>query len=162
MTTLNELIKNAQDDSFFSLLIGFCQGAVVVDVQARICWISDSYCTLLGINNSKEVLGCAIDDFVPTTQLKRVLKSGQPNLFDLMQINNVWCAVTRLPIRNSEKEVIGAIGLIFYDELDHLQPMFDRFSLLRRKYESQIADRSTRYSLDDMLGDSEPMQKLRR
>ncbi|WP_315980476.1 PAS domain-containing protein [Aliamphritea spongicola] len=137
-----------------------CQGAVVLDKNGVIIWISKGYCSLLK-QQKDDLLGKKIQEVVPTTQLDRVIQTGKPNLVDLMQINEVWCAVTRLPLRDSDGNITGAVGFIYYDELERLQPMFDKFSLLRRKYETQILDRTTRYSFDDMIGQSLPLNTLK-
>ncbi|WP_415890184.1 sigma-54 interaction domain-containing protein [Neptuniibacter sp. SY11_33] len=162
MHSLRQLIEQDNNHNLFDLLSSLCQGSIAVDETASILWMSDAYRKLVAIPEQIDPIGCNVEDLIPTTQLPRVIKSGKPSFVDLMQINNRWCVVTRLPIKNSENNIIGAIGFIFYDDLDSLQPLFDKFARLQRKFEDEKIIRPSRYALDDMIGNAPKTQQLRR
>lgn len=162
MDSLRELLDQGNDQNLFDLLSSLCQGSIAVDESGAIIWMNDSYRELIGLAESCNPIGKAVEQVLPHTQLPRVLKSGKPVFVDLMQINQRWCVVTRLPIKNKQQNVIGAIGFIFYDDLDSLQPLFAKFARLQRQFEDANILRTSRYALDDMIGHSEATQQLRR
>ncbi|WP_286240009.1 sigma-54 interaction domain-containing protein [Neptuniibacter halophilus] len=162
MHSLRELIEQDSNHNLLDLLSSLCQGSIAVDDQGCVLWLSEAYRKLIDIPEHSDPVGQPVENILPTTQLPRVVKSGKPSFVDLMQINNRWCVVTRLPIKNPENQVIGAIGFVFYDDLDSLQPLFDKFARLRRKFEDEKIIRPSRYALDDMIGNAVPTQLLRR
>ena len=162
MNSLRELIEQDTNHNLLDLLSSLCQGSIAVDENCNILWISDAYRDLINISHTTDPIGLPVEQFLPTTQLPRVVKSGKPSFVDLMQIKQQWCVVTRLPIKNPEQTTIGAIGFVFYDDLDSLQPLFDKFARLRRKFEEEKILRPSRYALDDMLGSAPATQQLRR
>lgn len=163
MRQLSELLNtDTSNQHLLELLSSLCQGSIAVDAQCRIVWISDQYRELMGLGDETELLGQPIESVLPNTQMPRVVKSGKPVFVDLMSINGRWCLVTRFPLKGPDKEVLGALGFVFYDDLDNLQPLFDKFARLRRQFESENLIRPSRYALEDMLGESAAIQLLRR
>ncbi|MBY4677464.1 sigma-54 interaction domain-containing protein [Marinobacterium arenosum] len=160
---LHRILENTPDGRrLFELLSGACQGAIVIDSRCKVAWISDAYRQLLSVSPDAAVLGRPVEELLPTSQLPRVVRSGKPMFADLMQLNERWCLVNRMPLRDEQGEVIGAIGLVFYQELDSLQPLFDKFARLRQQLESHNLIRSSKYALDDLIGESEVLKQLRR
>lgn len=162
MLSLRQLIQQDSNHNLLDLLSSLCQGSIAVDEQGLILWMSDAYRSLINVPEGLDPIGRPVEELLPTTQLPRVVQSGKPSFVDLMQINNRWCVVTRLPIRNPENVVLGAIGFVFYDDLDSLQPLFDKFARLRRKFEDEKILRPSRYALDDMIGSAPATEQLRR
>lgn len=54
----------------FQLLESICEGAVVVDREARIEWISEKYPTLLGLDSTERALGKPIEELIPTSLMR--------------------------------------------------------------------------------------------
>lgn len=161
MSQLETLIKNS-NENLFTLLSSLCQGAIAVDQQCRIVWLSKPYRELLELADDSVLTGQPVENILPTTQLPRVVKTGLPSFLDLMQINNRWCAVTRLPLKNPDGSVFGAIGFIFYDNLNNLQPLFDKFARLKKQLVCENLLRTSKYELDDLVGHSAPLLKVKR
>lgn len=163
MPNLTSLLgQNTDNPHLLELLSALCQGTIAVDDQCRIIWVSDQYRQLMGLPDDVELIGQPIESVLPNTQMPRVVKSGKPVFVDLMSVNGRWCLVTRLPLKDSTGKVIGALGFVFYDDLDSLQPLFDKFARLRQQFESEHLLRPSRYALEDMRGESAAMQTLRR
>ncbi len=162
MNSLRQLLEQDSNHNLLDLLSSFCQCAIAIDENCNVLWVSDAYRVLIDIPQDRDPIGKPVEELLPTTQMPRVVKSGKPIFIDLMQIKNRWCVVTRLPVRNNAQEVIGAVGFVFYDDLDSLQPLFDKFARLRRQFEDEKIIRPSRYALEDMIGDSQPTQLLRR
>lgn len=156
------LNSDPSNQHLLELLSNLCQGSIAVDAQCRIVWVSDQYRQLMGLPEDSKLIGQEIESVLPTTQMPRVVKSGKPVFVDLMQINGRWCLVTRLPIKGPDKKIIGALGFVFYDDLDSLQPLFDKFARLRRQFESENLIRPSKYALEDMLGESPSLQLMKR
>ncbi|WP_293267300.1 sigma 54-interacting transcriptional regulator [Neptunomonas sp.] len=160
---LDELLSGQTSKQHpFELLSSLCEGAIAVDSDCRIIWMSPKYRQLINISENKELIGTPIEDLLPNTQLPRVLKSGKPTFVDLMQINSRWCVVTRMPLKDNDGTVMGAIGFIFYTDLESLRPLFDKFARLKRQLEQQKLIRPSRYALDDLIGQSSIIQQLKR
>jgi len=162
MTQLEHLLSGHDGENLLTLLSSLCQGSIAIDQQCRIVWMSQQYQQFLQLPADFPTTGELVENILPSTQLPRVVKTGQPNFLDLMQINDQWCAVTRLPLKNPDGSVFGAIGFIFYDDLDSLQPLFDKFARLRKQLLSDNVIRSSKYALDDLIGESSVITQLKR
>lgn len=146
----------------FELFSSLSEGAIVVDESCRIIWLSNDYKDLLGIPDSVDPRGQHIEEILPTSQISRVIKSGQPTFVDLMNIKGRWCVVTRMPIKDERSEILGAVGFIFYTDVQELEPLFDKFARLKRKLVEENLIRPSRYALEDIIGKSDSIQQLRR
>jgi len=139
-----------------------CEGSLVVDKKSCIVWISDAYRKLLDLPDTLDPTGMPVEQLLPSSQMPRVVQTGKPMFVDLMEINSHWCVVNRLPLRNESGELVGALGLIFHNDLDELQPLFDKFARLRRRFEKENLLRTSRYQLDDIIGESPQIQQMKR
>lgn len=162
MTQLETLLSGHDGDNLLALLSSLCQGSIAIDQHCRIVWMSEQYRNFLQLPPELNVAGELVEDILPSTQLNRVVQTGQPNFLDLMQINDQWCAVTRLPLKDTDGTVFGAIGFIFYDDLDSLKPLFDKFARLRKQLVSENLIRSSKYALEDLIGDSPLITQVKR
>jgi len=98
--------------SLFERLDSLCEGAVAVDRQARIVWINEKYLATLGLNSVHEALGREIEEVIPNSLMREVVRSGQPILLDIMELGGQSLVVTRMPLQDEQGEVIGAIGFV--------------------------------------------------
>lgn len=163
MLQLSEILSSdAGNQPLLELLSSLCQGSIAVDADCTIVWISDQYRQLMGLTGRTDLIGQNIEHVLPNTQMPRVVKSGKPIFADLMSINGRWCLVNRLPLKGEDKQILGALGFVFYDDLDSLQPLFDKFARLRQQLESEKILRPSKYALDDLLGSSAPIAQLKR
>ncbi|MEH6627711.1 MAG: sigma 54-interacting transcriptional regulator [Motiliproteus sp.] len=145
----------------FELLESACEGTVVVDQNSHIVWISDKYKALLKLQDKTEIIGHDIQQIIPNSTMRQVVESGHPQLLDLMRFGERWFVVTRLPLKDDNGKVAGAIGFVFYDELDYLRPLVDKFTRLKVQRPTTDKSRSTRYSFEDMIGQSPVVLLLR-
>ncbi|MDF2181332.1 sigma 54-interacting transcriptional regulator [Neptuniibacter sp. CAU 1671] len=159
---MNSLANLPKQNELFDLLTQLCQVSIAVDENSNITWLSPAYRTLIGLDIDTDYTGKHVEEVLPNSQLPRVVQSGKPSFVDLMQINDLWCVVTRLPIRNQDQQIIGAVGFVFYDDIDDLQPLFDKFALLRQRLEQDNILRSSRYALEDMIGQSAAIKQIKR
>jgi transcriptional regulator with PAS, ATPase and Fis domain len=147
-----------------SLFEAMSEGSVAVDREARITWINDKYRALLGVPDDGAVIGAPIERIIPESRLREVVESGRPQLLDLMRYGDQHFVVCRLPLRDEAGAVIGAVGYVFYDRLDYVQPILAKFAALRARLEKARGElakaRRARYSLSSFIGVSAPIRDL--
>ncbi|MFL1404826.1 sigma-54 interaction domain-containing protein [Marinobacter sp. M1N3S26] len=141
-------------------------GAIAVDCDARITWINDSYCRLLGVRE-QDVIGQPVQRVIPQSRMPEVVASGDPLLLDIMEHQDQQLVVTRLPYFDGDGAVVGAIACILYDDLQPLTPLVARYRRLHRDLQAArkaLAKqaRGTRYSLSDFIGASPAALEVKR
>jgi len=141
-------------DSFDAL----CEGTLVVDREARIVWINERYAARFGQPDATRAIGRPVEELIPSSLMRRVVETGEPILLDIMEVDGTAFVVTRLPLRDDEGTVIGAVGLALFDHLQPLQPLFTRIGKLQRELseaQKRLSDaRRARYTFADYIGRS--------
>jgi transcriptional regulator with PAS, ATPase and Fis domain len=136
-----------------------------VDAEARITWIDDRYRELLGIPAAADLIGQRVEEVIPHSLLRRVVETGRPILIDIMAFDDKQFVVCRLPLRNEKGEIQGAVGFVFYEEIDYLAPILDKFETMQRQLSRAQAalnrERQTKYSLSSFVGASEAVRDLK-
>jgi transcriptional regulator with PAS, ATPase and Fis domain len=140
------------------------EGIIFVDNQGIIRLINEGYAEFLGFK-PEEILNRPILDVVPNTRLLEVLKSGKPQYGDLWSIRGQQVAVTRLPIVR-DGQIIGVLGRsMFRDEMSLALEFAKKIKRLEEKLASYRAEldreRRAKYEVDEIIGNSERMLKLK-
>ncbi|MEJ8852101.1 sigma-54 interaction domain-containing protein [Variovorax rhizosphaerae] len=148
-----------------SVLAETSEGALAVDRAGRITWISPKYVRLLGLDPRDAVVGRPVDAVIPESRMNEVMQSGKPILLDLMRFGEQHFVVCRLPLRNAAGEIDGAAGFVFYDRLDYLRPLIDKFRALETRLHHTHAalahERKARYRLSNFIGVSEVVRNVK-
>ena len=122
--------------SMFELFAHASEGMMLVDRQARVVWINDQYrrfLPALGFEREEDFVGHPVSTVVQNTQMHKVLETGKPILIDLLTNRAGTFVVSRIPLRDSAGTVIGALGIVLFDQPEaNLQPLIAKFSLLQR------------------------------
>ena len=122
--------------SMFELFASASEGMLLVDRQARVVWINEQYkrfLPALGFDRAEDFVGHPVASVVQNTQMHHVLESGKPILIDLLTNRAGTFVVSRIPLRDSAGEVIGALGIVLFDHAEtSLQPLVGKFALLQR------------------------------
>ncbi len=133
-----------------------CEGAVIVDAQARLVWMNDRYPVRLRIADPAAASGRPIEEVIPNSQMRAVVEIGRPIMLDIMDFGAESFVFTRLPLRDDNGVVVGAVGLVLYDDPRHLTPVVTRYQRLRTdlaETERQLQEaRRTRYTFSSFLG----------
>ena len=147
--------------TFFDHLSEMCEGILLVDREARLVWINDRYeryLGTLGFSSREQVLGRPIEEVVPNTLMRSVVETGRPILIDVIENPTGTFVVSRIPLHDDDGRVIGAIGMILYDQIDSLKPILGRLSRLQTELTAarqQLArQRRTRYTFSNFVGNS--------
>jgi Transcriptional regulator containing PAS, AAA-type ATPase, and DNA-binding domains len=151
-------------DAFSALGESF-KGAITIDAEARITWIDTRYRELLGIPPDAAIIGQPIEQVIPHSLLRRVVETGRPILIDIMAFDDKQFVVCRLPLRNEHGEIQGAVGFVFYEEIDYLAPILEKFETMQRQLSRAQAaltrERQTKYSLSSFVGTSDAVRELK-
>jgi transcriptional regulator with PAS, ATPase and Fis domain len=149
----------------FSLLREYFQGAVVVDQAARITWMDQRYRELLGLPQDFDCYGRPVEEVIPQSLMRRVVETGRPILVDIMEFDERQFVVCRIPLKDDDGEVNGAIGFVFYDRVDYLTPILEKFEHLQRQLSRAQAaltrERATKYSLSSFVGTGDVIRELK-
>jgi transcriptional regulator with PAS, ATPase and Fis domain len=121
--------------SMFETLASTAMGMLVVDRAHRIVWISDGYKQFLPAleHEESDFVGRLVEEVVPNTLMAQVIETGEPILIDLLSNKAGTFVVSRLPLRDAQGAVIGAIGLVLLDHPETtMQPLIAKFARLER------------------------------
>jgi transcriptional regulator with PAS, ATPase and Fis domain len=149
----------------FSLLREFFEGAIIVDAQTRITWIDTRYRELLKLDPAFDPIGLQVEDVIPHSLLRRVVETGRPILLDIMSFDDRQFVVCRIPLKDDDGKIEGAIGFVFYDNVEYLAPILDKFANLQKQLSRAQAaltrERQTKYTLSSFVGASEAVRELK-
>ena len=164
--------------SMFGLFASASEGMMLVDRQARVVWINDQYkrfLPALGFAHEDEFVGHPVSAVVQNTQMHQVLETGKPILIDLLTNRAGTFVVSRIPLRDSAGVVIGALGIVLFDQPEtHLQPLIAKFSLLQRDLDEARRElavqriggkqgaRQSKYTLASFVGTSAAAVEVKR
>jgi transcriptional regulator with PAS, ATPase and Fis domain len=107
--------------------------------------------------------------------MHRVLETGKPILIDLLTNRAGTFVVSRIPLRDAQGQVIGALGIVLFDQPEtNLQPLIAKFSLLQRdldearkelaaqRSQSRSVGRHSKYTLASFIGSSAAAVEVKR
>ena len=138
--------------SMFDLFAGASEGMLLVDRDARVVWINDQYrryLPALGFPREEDFVGHPVSSVIQNTQMHQVLKTGKPILIDLLSNRAGTFVVSRIPLRDDSGEVIGALGIVLFDQTGtSMQPLVAKFAQLQQELQEAqrelAAQRSSR------------------
>jgi transcriptional regulator with PAS, ATPase and Fis domain len=152
--------------TLFERLEALCEGAVAVDLEARVVWINEKYARRFGLLSAQEALGKPIEDVIPNSRMREVVQSGLPIVLDIMQLGEQHCVVTRMPLNDDTGTLVGAVGFVLYDRVEGLKPLLDKAAQLQARLsavERELSEtRRAKYSLASFLGVSAAATEIKR
>lgn len=141
--TMSHLPKDAQSilnlaaKSLFDVFAHASEGMLLVDHSGTVVWINDQYrryLPALGFANEQDFVGQSVSSVVQNTQMHRVLETGKPILIDLLTNKAGTFVVSRFPLKDDAGQVIGALGVVLFDQpQSNFQPFLAKFALLQRE-----------------------------
>ncbi|WP_372015164.1 sigma-54 interaction domain-containing protein [Tistrella mobilis] len=142
------------------------EGAVLIDAAGTVLWMNDKYRAILGWNGMDPVEGRPVEDIIPNSRLREVVASGRADLIDIFEVEGRQLVVSRIPLKDEDGRVSGAVGMILYDRVQSLKPLVDKFQGMQRDLEAarrQLADaRRAKYGFSQFIGNSEAVRLLKR
>ena len=160
-----EFIRARAMESLFERLESLCEGAIAIDTAGQVVYVNEKYLPSLGLDHVSEAIGRPIEEIIPNSLMRRVVETGKPILLDIMELGREQLVVTRMPIEDENKRVIGAIGFVLYDHLDSLKPLIARVTQLENELRSarrQLSQsRSARFTFEDFVGEASDIAKAK-
>jgi len=152
--------------SLFERLDSLCEGALAVDESARVVWINAKYAAVLGLRSPEEALGREVEELIPNSLMRDVVKTGRPTILDIMELRGQSVVVTRMPLQDESGRIIGALGFVLYDRLDYLKPLVAKFARLQEELADAnrrlVENRRPQYTLSSFLGNSASCVEVKR
>ncbi|MGY4827727.1 sigma-54 interaction domain-containing protein [Sphaerotilaceae bacterium SBD11-9] len=155
--------------SMFDTLAQAAMGMMVIDRNHRIVWISEGYKRFLPDlgHEESDFVGRRVEEVVPNTLMAHVVDTGQPMLVDLLTNQAGTFLVSRLPLRDAQGEVIGAMGMVLLDHPETtMQPLMTKFSRLQRELDDArqqlAAQRRPKYTVASFIGASPVAMEVKR
>jgi transcriptional regulator with PAS, ATPase and Fis domain len=159
------LLKQKAMRSVFDSFDQLAEGCLIVDREARVVMINDRYAARLGVDPAK-VIGQEIESFLPNSLMRQVVVTGKPTLLEIFETHGQVFLVIRMPVRDDDGEVVGAMAFALYSDLEALKPLFDRFSQLRTELASvhkKLAEaRRSKYTFSSFIGNSPATMEAKR
>lgn len=170
-------ILNLAAKSLFDVFAHASEGMLLVDRSGCVVWINDQYrryLPALGFASEQDFVGQPVAEVIQNTQMQRVLETGKPILIDLLTNKAGTFVVSRFPLRDDAGQVIGALGVVLFDQAQsNLQPFLAKFSLMQRELDEArdalavqrrtgLGLRQARHSFASFIGASAPVVALKR
>ncbi len=135
----------------------------VVDAAARVAYISPVHEDFFGLEHG-EANGLPVRQVIENTRLDTVVQSGKSEIGQLQRMKGVERVVSRLPITR-DGAVLGAVGRVMFKGPEQVTSLSKRVSVLESEVEfhrrEAAALRRRTYGLDDLIGNSDAMRRLR-
>ncbi|MGY3546792.1 sigma-54 interaction domain-containing protein [Bradyrhizobium sp. USDA 4469] len=142
--------------TLFERLEHLCEGAIAIDRGGRVIYVNEKYLASLGLKHTSEAMGRPVEEVIPNSMMRKVVETGEPILLDIMELGGEQLVVTRMPIEDERRNVIGAIGFVLYDRLESLKPLLARVAQLKsdlRLARRQLSNaRAARFTFADFVG----------
>ena len=139
-------------------------GAMVTDADGYITHFNKPYGQFLGLNPEDQI-GKYCIDAIENSRMHVVAKTGRPEINMSHYIMGQNMVVQRIPIKKDGK-VIAVFGQVMFKDIRDVRKLAKKLSLLESKvklYEQELINlRSTRYTLDSIIGKSKTMVSLKK
>ena len=138
-------------------------GAMVTDAKGIITHFNKPYGRFLGLNPKKQI-GKHCKEAIENTRMHIVAKTGKPEINQSHSIMGQKMVVQRIPIKKNGK-VIAVFGQVMFKDVKDVGKLARKLSLLESKiklYEEELINlRSTRYTIDSIIGKSKRIKFLK-
>ena len=153
-----------QLEKYRCILDSICNGVMVTDADGYITHFNKPYGEFLGIDHKAQI-GKHCTDVIENTRMHIVAKTGKPEINRAHQIKGQSMVVQRIPIKKSGK-IIAVFGQVMFKDIQDVGKLAKKLSLLESKvehYEQELMSlRSTRYTLDSIVGGTKAIKALKK
>jgi len=158
-------MDNLTDNKNFlkSLLDNMQIGIIVSDAHGKIIYINETYARFLNIRID-ESIGKHATEIVSNTRLHIVAETGQAEINYPHKFKDIGYLVHRIPIKE-DGCIIAVMGLVLFDNATTVVKLAEKLVHLDSKLkvvQSELASHyATRYTFDDIIGDSQSMRSVK-
>lgn len=140
------------------------KGLIVVDSKGNIVFFNKHLAEMSGLNPSK-IIGKPIKEIVPTNRLDQTVVTREPELAEFYFLKSSTFVSSRYPIYQGNK-FFGAIEYDLFDNYKELKDFLKKTESLPVKLslfkQQKKRKNSNKYSIDNIVGESPKIQKLRK
>jgi len=158
--------ENMRQDlaAFRRILDSIHNGVMVTDADGFVTHFNKPYGEFLGIDPEAQI-GKHCTEVIENTRMHIVAKTGKPEINKTHHIKGQRMVVQRIPIKEDGK-VISVFGQVMFKDVEDVGKLARKLSLLESKvehYEQELMSlRSTRYTLDSIVGNSGVIHALKK
>lgn len=139
------------------------EAMTIVDDEARVVYISPVHESFFGLSHG-EANGRPVKEVIENTRLDRVVATGKAEVGEIQRMRGSERVVSRVPIKNGCRTV-GAVGRVMFKGPQQVEELSRRINALESEVEfykrETAALRRRSYGLDQLIGDSPAMRRLR-
>lgn len=114
----------------------------------------------------EEVIGKHILELNPDSKLPRVLETGRAEIGRVFKMKGKERIVARIPLRDRSGNIVGAMGKLIYWHINRVKELMRQVEVLEGRldyYEKELHNLySQRFGLDQVVGESPPMQRAKK
>ncbi len=146
------------------ILDSIYNGIMVTDADGYITHFNKPYGQFLSVDPEAQI-GKHVTDVIENTRMHIVAETGQSEICWSQRIKGQNMVVQRIPIKKDGK-IIAVFGQVMFKDVSDVGKLAKKLSLLESKvefYEQELISlRSTRYTIDSIVGASNYMVDLKR
>ncbi len=139
------------------------EAMTIVDADARLVYISPVHESFFGLQRG-EANGKPVKQVIENTRLNQVVATGKAEVGEIQRMRGLNRVVSRIPIRRDGR-ILGAVGRVMFKGPQQVEELGRRIHALESEVEfykrETAALRSKSYGLDQLIGDSPAMRRLR-
>lgn len=140
------------------------EGSCVINAQGIITHFNEAYGRFLDIDPKKQI-GRHITEVVENTRMHIVARTGRAELNESQSIRGQNMIVQRIPIKKNGR-VIAVFGQVIFKDVAEVGKLAKKMSELESKvriYQKELDSlRMAKYSLDSIVGESEPILQAKK
>lgn len=139
-------------------------GTIITDNDGKIVFLSKKYAEMMNTTVAAAT-GKHVRDIIPQTRMDIVANTGEAEIGSVHLINGTIPVVcNRIPIKK-EGQTIGVIAITTFRKLDEVNGLLDEINRLNfeiKHYKSELGKlRGAKYSLEQIIGESPKMKKVK-
>lgn len=139
-------------------------GSMVTDAEGFVTHFNKPYGDFLGLDPAAQI-GRHCTEVIENSRMHLVAKTGVPEINQTHLIKGQKMVVQRIPIKKDGK-VIAVFGQVMFKDVRDVTKLAKKLSLLESKvelYEQELMSiRSTRHTLESIVGESDVMKTLKK
>lgn len=156
--------RDEQLEMFRLVFDAIHNGVMVTDAEGYLLLMNKPYGEFLKLDPEKQI-GRHCSEVVDNTRMHVVARTGEAEINKTQRIQGQDMVVQRIPIRRGG-EVVAVFGQVMFKDVRDVGRLASELSLLQSKvrlYEQELYNlRSTRYTLESIVGRSPEMDSLKR
>lgn len=156
--------QNIPPELLEALLDNPHESQILVDSKGIVRYISPSDEAFYKVSR-KEAIGRHVLELNPNSELVRVLQTGRAEIGHLFRLGGKQRIVARIPLRDRHGTIIGAVGKLMFWNPEKVKELMRQVEVLQSRldyYEKELQQAyRSRYSLEEVVGESAPIQQAK-